>query len=164
MHLFYIISIALINIRLSKVLSQAEYLNKTPSASYLSSLCYFFLFLFSISSYEGKYSLKQLRITSPPSLSSGVVRPASRWPLTCPRRRWTRSSSRTTAKGRSRTTLQAARARTTRLERTAAPTSARPFPPGKSVKVVNFVSIYGFIITVKYFNIQTLTLSLHNIL
>ncbi len=73
---------------------------------------------------------------APPSFSLGVVRPASQWPLTyrhVPQLLWTRSSLRTTEKGRNRTTLPAAPVLTTRLAPTDTPTSAHLFPQGKRI-------------------------------
>ena len=76
-----------------------------------------------------------VRITpSASTFSLGVVRPASQWPPTyrrVPLLLWTRSSLRTTEKGRNRTTFPVAPAQTTKFAPTDTPTSAHLFPLGE---------------------------------
>ena len=79
-------------------------------------LC-FFHYLWSVSWFWLPHHIMKI-IPTCPCCPSGVVRLASQWPLTyrhVPRLLWTRSSLRTTGRGRSQTTLSAAPVRTTRL-------------------------------------------------
>lgn len=80
------------------------------------------------------------------SFSLGVAKLISPWPLTYqhdPRLLWTRSSLKTTGKGRNQTTLPAAPVQTTRLVPTATPTSAPLCPPGeKELKIPHFTFLY----------------------